>query len=62
MTARGARDRAELVARMREHAEQGDVSLTLEDGLPLGPADLDEALPKLVEASLNGLAAEGLLA
>lgn len=58
----GARDRAELVARMREHAEKGDVSLTLEDGLPLGPADLDEALPKLVEASLNGLAAEGLLA
>ncbi|MCA9606834.1 MAG: methyltransferase domain-containing protein [Myxococcales bacterium] len=58
----GARDRAELVGRMREHAEAGDVSLTLEDGAPLGSDDLDEALPKLVEAALVGLAVEGLLA
>lgn len=57
----GARERDELAKRMRAHAEAGEVSLTLEDGTPLGPAELDEAIPKLVEASLGALASEGLL-
>lgn len=57
----GARGRAELAARMRQHVEAGEVVLSLEDGQQLMPELLDEAIPKLVETSLEALASQGLL-
>ncbi|HBQ14185.1 MAG TPA: hypothetical protein DEF51_24675 [Myxococcales bacterium] len=57
----GARGRAELAQRMKPYAESGEVSLTLEDGSALGPEDLDEVIPKLVDASLDALASRGVL-
>ena len=57
----GARGLDELIEKMRAHAEAGDVKLTLEDGSPLEPEELEVALPKLIDASVQALAVQGLL-
>ncbi len=57
----GTNDMNDLVSRMREHVDAGDISASIDDGTPIDGDKLEEDLPAIITHTLDVLAHSALL-